>query len=378
MLDSPSHLNQSTIVNMGSYYTPHKYVMMAGKWLSDIGIDSDWTIMDSSCGYGAFFNLQSRFSNNRFIGNDIDMEATKTAHRLFPFVEMHTINALHDIKRSQYGIAEDEKLIIVGNPPYNDTTSQVHQTIKTQKIMMDKDVLSRDLGLSSLLSYNKLHADYVLILHPLSYLIKKANFSKASDFFTNYLIINHIVFSSAEFANTSANSAFPIIMALYKRCDNNGEKYEKVPDMVFNTASNSFSISRRDYVGNYVKKYPHSERYDPEILFYTLRDINALKRSRTFIRERINNAVDVDPKKLAYYCYIDCFKKYAVIPYYLGNLDIPFIKDQFSEIQDLVIKISKYNHPDVFGKSEKPTDNDIIKVKEYINKVLAYKKAERT
>ena len=114
-----------------------------------------------------------------------------------------------------------------------------------------------------------------------------------------------------------------------------------------------------------------SIHYDQEILFYTLRDVNALKRSRTFITERIANAIDVDPQKLAYYCYIDCFKKYANAPYYLGNFDIPFIKEEFSSVSKSVTKIAKHNHPEVFGNNDAPTDAEIDSVIKYINKVTS-------
>ena len=104
-----------------------------------------------------------------------------------------------------------------------------------------------------------------------------------------------------------------------------------------------------------------------------MRDINALKRSRTFIKEREANAVDVNPKHLSFYCYIDCFKIFANTPYYMGNFDVPFIYDEFNGIEKNVIEISKYEHKDVFGlNSKKPTDESILKVKKYIDKVLKY------
>lgn len=373
-INTPKHLDEVKIVNMGSFYTPHKFVLMAGQWLKDEQIDASYTIMDSSCGYGAFFNLHKDFPKNKYIGNDIDDEAIKVAAENFPFVTFFNENALKNVGRSQYKIKENDRLIIVGNPPYNDVTSQSKQNIKCDKMEMDPDIQSRDLGVSSLKAYAKLSPDYVLILHPLSYLIKKTNFSKASDFFSSYRIINHIVFPSSEFENTSSASVFPIIMALYKRDSHEGLDYKEIWKMRFSTTDgNHFSLSERDYVGDYIKKYPHNDRYEEEILFYTLRDINALKRSRTFINERIINAVDVDPQKLSYYCYIDCFKKFASIPYYLGNFDVPFIKNEFIDIEDAVVSISKFNHPDVFGENDQPEDSDIIRVKDYINKVISYK-----
>ncbi|MBQ6396341.1 SAM-dependent methyltransferase [Candidatus Saccharibacteria bacterium] len=372
-LNESRHLCHKDIVNLGSFYTPYKYVMLAGEWLESEGVDDSYTILDSSCGYGAFFELSQFFAKNKYVGNDIDKKAIEMLPSAFPFVKLFNKNLLVDVKREQFDIADADKLIIVGNPPYNDMTSIINHKIKNNNIQMDKDLTTRDLGISSILSYNKLHADYVLILHPLSYSIKRANYRLGSRFFSNYSIERHIIFSSQEFANTSKFNGFPIIMALYKRNCGNGIKYSDVQRFNFQTVEGRvFNLSKRDYVANYIQKYPHNIRYSQEILFYTLRDINALNRSRTFIKNRVANAVDVNPDKLGYYCYIDCFKKYASTPYFMGNFDVPFIKEDFDSVMDSVIAISKFNHQDVFGACKRPTADDENKVVNYINKVLTY------
>ena len=371
--ERPEHLNRSQIINQGSFYTPKKFVELAGGWIKEFIHDPSYVFLDSSCGYGAFLQLHDLFKENRFIGNDIDEHAISTAATVYPDISFFCQNALVQVSRDAFGISDDAPLIIIGNPPYNDTTSQSGQKIKRgNDIEIDNDIKSRDLGISSLNSYDKLKADYACILHPLSYLIKKANFKSASKFFNNYQIEKIIVFPSNEFANTSKAASFPVVMALYRRHEGNGITFDKVKNIVFNTTDRcSFSTKCWDYVGDYIRKYPGKIHYDQEILFYTLRDVNALKRSRTFITERIANAIDVDPQKLAYYCYIDCFKKYANAPYYLGNFDIPFIKEEFSSVSKSVTKIAKHNHPEVFGNNDAPTDAEIDSVIKYINKVTS-------
>jgi hypothetical protein len=77
-----------------------------------------------------------------------------------------------------------------------------------------------------------------------------------------------------------------------------------------------------------------------------MRDINALKRSRTFINEYCDNAVIVDIDKLPYYCYVDIFKEYIPhIPYYFGNCDIFINDDEFQKIKTHFIakSIQKYS-----------------------------------
>ena len=374
MNDFAKHLSYKNQINFGSFYTPKKYVDLVKLWMHEYAINGQYTIMDPSCGYGAFFQLKEEYEDNQYIGNDIDEFAVKKAKEYFPFVRFYNKNLFTNVSRDNYGIKSNEKLIIVGNPPYNDVTSQAHQNLKKVIIDMDDDIKTRDYGMTSLLVYNKLEADYVIVLHPLSYLIKKANFNSCLKFLRNYKLVEHIIFNSQEFTNTSKTMGFPIIVAMYQRNVDNGISYNDILNMKFRTIEgNSFSLNDRDYLSKYIKKYPNNDRYDKEILFYTLRDINALKRSRTFIKNRETNAVDVNPQKLSYYCYIDCFKMFANTPYYMGNFDIPFIYNEFNNIEDDVLKISKYEHQDIFGiQKDSPKIESINKVKNYINKVLEY------
>lgn len=370
-IHTQSHLNYSGRVNLGSFYTPYKYVMLVKQWLEKHNLLKGLTFLDSSCGYGAFFELQEHLPNNIFIGNDIDPIAVGKVAEVFPSVKTFNKNALASVSRSMFNIGDKDKLIIVGNPPYNDVTSQINQNVKKSDTKIDADIKTRDLGLSSLLAYNKITADYVAILHPLSYLIKKQNFSAAKKFFQNYRMLEHVVFNSQEFANTSKATGFPVVVALYERHPSDGLSYDDVYHMGFRTVEGKkFSLSQWDYVANFIDKYPNKNRYDKEILYYTLRDINALKRSRTFIKERCSNAVDVNPDKLSYYCYLDCFKKYASIPYYMGNFDVPFDKETFPSIEKAVTAVSKYNHADIFGSTPKPTAKTEQKVIDYINGII--------
>lgn len=368
-----SHLSVAGRVNLGSFYTPAKYVALVAEWLLTRGIGEGWTIADLSCGYGAFFELQEvpGLEHCRYVGNDIDPEAVNAARRFFPEVRFLERNVLAGVSREAFGFTKEERLIVVGNPPYNDVTSQINQGIKTKALPMDADVRTRDLGLSSLLAYDKLQAEYVAVLHPLSYLVKKSNFRAAQRFFGNYRMLEHLVFSSQRFAGTSKMAAFPVIVALYRRAPEAGLSYEQVRLTTFRTEEGqTFSLAGFDYVTDEVAKYPGKTRYSPEILFYTMRDINALMRSRTFIKERIANAVDVAPAKLAYYCYIDCFKRYAQVPYWMGNLNVPFCRETFSQIADDVLADARFHHPEIFGEQPAPEAETVSRIRRYIEAAL--------
>ncbi len=377
-LSESTHLNFDDKINFGSFYTPLKYVHMAGEWMVRHGIGSEYVIFDPSCGYGSFFRLRILFFKNRFVGNDIDSKACFKAKGFFPRCEMHNNNIFMRHSRKDYSISDDEKLIIVGNPPYNDTTSQIRQELKSKsKIDMSDDVRSNDLGVASLLCYNWMRADYVLVLHPLSYLIKRTNFGRARNFFSNYKMVEHIVFSSQEFAGTSKSMGFPIVLAMYERHEGGGMQYDDVFCMRFNTVEGKcFALNERRYISEYISKYPGKFRFDPEILFYTMRDVNALKRSRTFISSREANAVDVDPSKIVFYCYADCFKRFASAPYYMGNFDIPLIVEDINRYASDIIAVSKYMNKDIFarfGDVAKASDAQIENVRRCVARAIDYK-----
>ena len=168
-LNIATHLCSSQQVNLGSFYTPQKYVHLVAKWLLEHGFPNNATIADVAAGYGAFFQLSSieGFDKCRFVANDIDSVAVMKGESFFPNVEWHEGNALADVSRKHFGIGDGEHLIIVGNPPYNDVTSEINHEIKTaaKGCEIDHDIATRDLGMSSLLEHDKLKADFVAVLH---------------------------------------------------------------------------------------------------------------------------------------------------------------------------------------------------------------------
>ena len=77
-------------------------------------------------------------------------------------------------------------------------------------------------------------------------------------------------------------------------------------------------------------------------MFYTMRDINALRRSKTFIKKDCANAVYVPKSKYSLYCYVDVFKQnIKTVPYYFGNCDIMIDYNKFKILEKDFIKASK-------------------------------------
>ncbi len=353
------HLTYEEMTNFGCFYTPEKFVNktigMIEKNIPDL---DKYFLVDTSCGYGTFLKSLSKYQT---IGCDIDSKAIDIAKKMNPNASYFNLNSLYNFSKTSLNLNEKDKIIIVGNPPYNDITSKVKNEIKKGKpCLIDNDIRTRDLGISFMLSYNKLKADYVVILHPLSYMIKKANFSLLKPFFENYILIDHCIINSQEFNLTSKTTGFPIIIAIYKR-DGRGFKYDDILNLEFRTIDNKKFNLNHDYIGNYISKYPSKwkQKNDNDILFYTMRDINALKRSRTFIIDNSPNAISIDKNKISYYCYVDVFKEYIdKLPYYLGNIEVFIDNEEFLKIQDVFITKSIFKHEFLKDKIKWDSYND--------------------
>ncbi|MXY26869.1 N-6 DNA methylase, partial [Candidatus Poribacteria bacterium] len=184
---SQAHLGYDSRVNLGSYYTPTEIVNTAWETIAPY-VHSQTTVIDTACGYGDFLKNCGQALT---IGSDIDETAIDVARENSnTVVRFFQTNALSNVSRVKFGIPEQSHLIVVGNPPYNDRTSLIRHSIKSVNFDIDEDIASRDLGISFLRSYNKLEADLICVLHPLSYLIKPTNFRLLKEFTANYKLID--------------------------------------------------------------------------------------------------------------------------------------------------------------------------------------------
>ncbi len=380
MNKSQNHLTYSNTINLGSYYTPDVIVDVAYRMLlNNVDDFNKHTILDSSCGYGSF--LVKNDIKNRLIGVDIDSTAIIKAKKNINKIEFINRNSLQGVDRESFLLTNNEKLIVIGNPPYNDTTSIIRNKIKDTSVInnIDNDIKTRDLGMSFLLSYDKLKADYVCVLHPLSYLIKKSNFALLKNFTNNYCLIDSLIISSHEFSGTSKGMAFPILIGLYRR-DSKGMDFDFIKNYRFEVKDGgTVRLNDFDTIVNYVQKYPNkkylSEKDKPVAKFWTLRDINALKRNRTFVDSDTYNTVYIPMEKLPYYCYIDVFKQYAdKMPYFIGNCDVIIDNEEFTKIRECFIYQSVYTNSILKNHFKfRQVPNAKEKIDEYFRELLKSK-----
>ena len=114
------HLERKVIIEQGSFYTPKKIVDLVYQLIKKNSIKFDY-VCDTSAGYGDFILPTNK---DKFIYVDIDQQALDTCQkrhgRIFKYL---CANALKNLDRTKLQIPTSSKLLIIGNPPYNDRTS---------------------------------------------------------------------------------------------------------------------------------------------------------------------------------------------------------------------------------------------------------------
>ena len=303
------HLLKSEQVKLGSFYTPEKIVNAVHSLISNYKKYPQAVILDNAAGAGAFIKENDSVSYKAVEWDPLASEFLKKKH---PATQLFVENAILNVYRKKYHISESDFLIQIGNPPYNDVTSAYRNRKKGENIC-DPDLFDRDLGISFLKSYNKLKSEVICVLHPLSYLIKEANFKRLKSFAQNYQLKKCILFSSMLFKKVS-NTHFPIAIALYRK-DSKGMTYDYIRDFKFSILDRKifFKLNQYKTVDSFIKKYPPpktaSQTSDIGLYYYTFRDINSLLRNTAFHTQKNSNSIVVHLENLYQYAYLWAFKK---------------------------------------------------------------------
>jgi len=304
------HLPKNERIQLGSYYTPEELVHRVYDFIQPYLSNKkrEVVIFDSAVGCGAFlFNI--KHYNYRIA--DCDLGACKFLKQHFDQHNIFHTNSLVGVNRDKYSIRSSAFLIMIGNPPYNDTTSEFKNGKKGRNIC-DEDLYDRDLGVSFLKSYYKLKADVVCVLHPLSYLIKEANFKRLRDFKDNYKLIKGEIFSSALFHGTGTGK-FPILVALYEKSPA-GMTFEYIRQFQFDVLNSNkkFILSEYKTTDGYIGKYP-PRKNDVQsspigVYYYTFRDFNSLKKNASFMLKKHPNSIVVTLWNFHKYAYLYSLK----------------------------------------------------------------------
>jgi len=355
-----SHLGDTQKSNLGKYYTPKELVQLVYDLIHE-KIDDNAYVMDLSCGCGAFMKIFDEFN---LIGRDVDKNAIGVLE-LLQYKNIAVDNSLFNVSRNKYGIADDDKICIIGNPPYNDTTSKNKRFGTNAKSItgteIDADIKAKDLGQSFLKAYCKLKPEYICVLHPLAYLIKDCSFKSLAKFKENYRLIEGVIFPSSLFNDLIGKSEFPVIAALYEK---GSMDYDYIKNFEFKilNSPNVFKLNKFTTIdslpeasctfGNNKKasnrfKYPrkidehHVLKSDIDLYQYNIRDTNSLMSSGNIMSLANNdnmNYCTVMYDELPYFSYIHNYRNYMKNDYLIGNLS-PLVNAEDmanEEFQDLM------------------------------------------
>lgn len=349
-LSKNTHLTKEDIIKNGSIFTPKHIVDLVFKMTKKY-INDETIIGDFCSGYGAFIDVFNK-TKNRCFGTEADSKSYEFLKDNFNN-EFFFENSLLNVTREKYNIKENDDLIIVGNPPYNDVTSQ-YKNGQKGSFLCDEGLKCRDMGVSFLRAYNRLCPSYICVLHPLSYLIKKQNFKMLGDFKENYRLIDATIFSSKEFESIKkSNAEFPVVAALYKR-EENGMDYEYINKFKFKIlkCKKRFCLNEITTIDGKVQKYPTKEN-KTKLQFYTQRDMNSLLRNTAFIDGPRSNGVNIHIDNLYQYSWL-YFLKQNFNPtnnkFLYGNLSPLYIKNiEENETKNSVVSYA-YNNCDIVQK----------------------------
>jgi hypothetical protein len=310
LINKSKHLPKEKQIQLGSYYTPKELVNKVYEYIQPYILKNKGNriIFDNAAGCGAFVIGMKKYD---YRAADCDARAYEFLKEHLDNKKVFCANSLIDVSREKYNIPNDSFLIMIGNPPYNDTTSEFKNGQKG-KNLCDKDLFDRDLGVSFLKSYNKLEADVVCILHPLSYLIKETNFKRLKNFKDNYRLNKGIIFSSSWFSKTGSIK-FPIIIGLYER-NEKGMDFDHIRNFNFSIleSEDKFKLSKYETTDGFIDKYPPRKnglKVSPiGLYYYTFRDFNSLRKNTSFMIKQHYNGIIVTIQNLYKYAYLNALK----------------------------------------------------------------------
>jgi hypothetical protein len=238
-----------------------------------------------------------------------------------------------------------------------------------QAIEIDINIKSKDYGMAFLKHYATLECEEIVVLHPLSYLIKQANFKQLGFFTNQYKLENAIIFSSSEFGTALKDNKtqFPIICAKYTKGSMN---YDYIKSFYFKVLNqeNTFSIKDLYTIDDYgIRKYPASKNMvkesDINLYHYNIRDMNSLKTSGNFSSIYNHNMITVQFENLYQYAYLNCYRRYFPNDFLLGNIspicDKKMLENQ--EFRDICIMDLIINNQSLEPLSIKNKDSFLYK-----------------
>ena len=324
----------------GKYYTPAHMTDLFRSVLNPLLMEfPDAVILDPAAGHGA---LVTTVEGRTTIAADIDADAVQVMQDMGVANTLLT-NSLVGVCRAKFGIANGAELIVIGNPPFNDGTSQHKRAVKAEAgtpVSCDADLQSRDTGVAFLRAAAKLGADVIVMMHPASYLIKETNFDRLGDFSTKYALQSALLVSSGEFA--LAGTDFPILIAVYRKGSMSFADiqafefpiYKNVDDTMMDSGQR-LKLDRiettQGFIRSTIPTKGMAKTSSLDLYQYNFRDTNFVLSSGNLTGTQSDSTIPVELPTLGQYAYINCYKRYFKSDFVTGNLSPLVRKADFAD-----------------------------------------------
>lgn len=325
--DFSSFLPDNKRSSFGKYYTPAKLTALARQTTEDLDF-ATILVVDLAAGCGAFIK---EFTADQIKAFDIDEDAVLILKALGFAGERK--NSLAETGRAWFNIDPDVKLVLVGNPPYNDVTSKNKRTGNNTKINaklpIHPDLKTSDLGRSFLKQAFTLEPIRIVFLHPFSYICKRKNLKELCG--TNYRVTSGTLFSSSLFPGTS--TPFPCICAVWEPCPQRTDintEWERIRQIKFKLINGgTFSLAKyAEFTIEELPKYASNATSDCGVYHYNFRDLNSLLTSANFVAQTSASSFPVQWEKFPALCLANTLKRRwrsvaNPLDFIAGNLNVP-------------------------------------------------------
>jgi len=275
-------------------------------------------LLDPAAGAGALLNP---FGAHRCIAADIDPVAVALLQEL-GFAEVVSGNSLVGAKRVKFGLLDQDELVVVLNAPFNGS-NQVQKSC-------DPEFAANDSCVSFLKMAASLNPKANVSIQPLTTLIKDRNFKQLAEFAKSYRISDGFIMSSGEFA--LGGEVFPLAVMVYTPGSMTFADVEQFAFPIFKNVGGVLAdcgqrlqLSMVQTTKGLIRNMPPKSGAATEsalgIYQFNFRHINFVKAKGNLSETTSVSMIPVQGSDLWQYAYINCFKRYFVTDFVVGNLD---------------------------------------------------------
>lgn len=304
---------------IGQYFTPEHVVKAITPMIDKlIAASPEAVVLDPAAGGGA---LVSHIHTHRVVVADRDSSAVALLQAL-GFPEVVRTNSLVGASRAKFGVQDDERLVMIMNPPFKGDNQAQHDC--------DAAFEANDQCVSFLKMAASLKPEVIVCIQPLTTLIKDRNFKQLGSFANAYTLTSAMLLSSAEFG--LGGEEFPLIVACYEPGSMTPATIEQFQFPILRNVAGALldggerlQLSKVQTTKGVIRNMPPNKGASTTsplgIYQFNFRHINFVAGKGNLSETPSASMIPVDLGNLGHYAYINCFKRHFKSDFVVGNLD---------------------------------------------------------